>query len=466
MKKELLKKLDETYKNLIIEGSVASGKTTNIMFQIVENAINNSQNLFILDSKEEYVNRYYDKLRENNYNTVILNLKDIDKSDGWNPLEYPYTLYKKGEMDKVQEHLEILSKVIFCDDTCSNVDSFYSSVVSDLFVGTVLALFEDVNVSEVNFYSIYNMFNYIYTKLGDSDYFTEYFKTKNVMSKSYMFASSTFLSSSDTKARIIAEAKRKLRLYVSREKLTKFLAKTTFDFESFVSKKTAIILITRDDNKSFNGVITMFIQQLYAMLVAQHVCSFDFILDNFDDILLYDLIDDLGSCLSRGMRFYLVTRSLNEISKRYGDYVFKLCDLVSIKNNELRLIINNNEVSFPKEFEAVEKKNTFIQRTYPNLENIQVNVFDLEGYVKNKRKSEVVSDIINTDFSENILQDKIITNSNINNNIPLSIPSVNVIDQLIKKTDDDIEKVAFNQNISKVNSDNKIVSELQQFRID
>ena len=89
------------------------------------------------------------------------------------------------------------------------------------------------------------------------------------------------------------------------------------------------------------------------------------------------------------------------------------------------------------------------------------------SYFDRSFKSQmIVSDIINTDFSENILQDKIITNSNINNNIPLSIPSVNVIDQLIKKTDDDIEKVAFNQNISKVNSDNKIVSELQQFRID
>ena len=30
----------------------------------------------------------------------------MDKSEGWNPLEYPYNLFKNGEQDKAQEYLE------------------------------------------------------------------------------------------------------------------------------------------------------------------------------------------------------------------------------------------------------------------------------------------------------------------------------------------------------------------------
>ena len=78
MKNEILEKVLNAHKNLIITGDVASGKTTNVLFPIVDNAINKKESLFILDSREEYINKYYDKLKENNYNIVILNLRDMD----------------------------------------------------------------------------------------------------------------------------------------------------------------------------------------------------------------------------------------------------------------------------------------------------------------------------------------------------------------------------------------------------
>lgn len=461
MKKILLEKLEETYKNLIVDGYFASGKTTNVMFPIIDNAICNNESLFVLDSKEEYINRYYDELKKNNYNTIILNLKDIEKSEGWNPLEYPYTLYKRGQVDKALEYLEKLANIIFCDS--SNTDTLNEEASSDLFVGTALALFEDVNVDEVNFNSIYNMFNYMYTKLGNSDYFTEYFKTKDVMSKSYMFASFTFLASNDTKASIVAIAKRKLRLYVSKEKLMRFLSKTTFDFEDVSKKKTAIILITRDDDRSLDLLTAMFVEQLYSLLVEKTVDSFNFILDNFDNILFYNLVNNLESCLARNMRFYLGTRSLNEIAKRYGDYIFKLCDLVSIKNDEIKLIINNVESVISKDFETITLNKKEFREEYPKLKNVKVNVFDLENYVENKRKNEVVSNIINTDFSEQIRM----FNQNEEDNLPkIPIPSISSLEQLTKKVDDNLERVKTNEKLLGVENDNKIVSELQQFRID
>ena len=442
MKNEILEKVLKAHKNLIVTGDVASGKTTNVLFPIVDNAINNKESLFILDSREEYINKYYDKLKENNYNIVILNLRDMDKSEGWNPLEYPYNLYKNGDVDKAQEYLEKIGKIIFYEN--SSIDPFWSSTASDFFTGVTLALFEDGKQEEVNFNSVNNMFNGIDKKYGLSDYITTYFKSKDVTSKPYIFASTTFLAPKETKGSILSVARQKLRLYVSREKLSYLMNKTTFNFEDVASKPTAIILIARDENKSLNTLSAMFIEQLYAILLDRKTkVKFNFVLDNFDIIeKCNDLVDILGSCLSRNIKVYLATRSLEKLSDEYGSYMLKLCDLISIRNDDIKLVINNTEESTEKEFKNVVINNAQID--YPTLNTLKINLFDIEQVVRNLKSNEVLSKFNNLD-SDNPFK----------------------IDDLIKKIDDKIAELEIEEKkveLKKTNDEMK--SELEQFKID
>ena len=442
MKNEILEKVLNAHKNLIVTGDVASGKTTNVLFPIVDNAINKKESLFILDSREEYINKYYDKLKENNYNIVILNLRDMDKSEGWNPLEYPYNLYKNGNVDKAQEYLEKIGKIIFYEN--SSVDPFWSSTASDFFTGVTLALFEDGKKEEVNFNSVNNMFNGIDKKYGLSDYITTYFKLKDVTSKPYIFASTTFLAPKETKGSILSVARQKLRLYVSREKLSYLMNKTTFNFEDIVSKPTAIILIARDENRSLNTLSAMFIEQLYAVLLdRKNKVKFNFVLDNFDIIeKCNDLVDILGSCLSRNIKVYLATRLLEKLSDEYGSYMLKLCDLVSIRNDDIKLVINNTEESTEKEFKNVVINNAQID--YPTLNTLKINLFDIEQVVRDLNSNEVLSKFNNLD-SDNSFK----------------------IDDLIKKIDDKIAEIEIEEKkveLKKTNDEMK--SELEQFKID
>lgn len=442
MKNEILEKVLNAHKNLIVTGDVASGKTTNVLFPIVDNAINKKESLFILDSREEYINKYYDKLKENNYNIVILNLRDMDKSEGWNPLEYPYNLYKNGDVDKAQEYLEKIGKIIFYEN--SSVDPFWSSTASDFFAGVTLALFEDGKQEEVNFNSVNNMFNGIDKKYGLSDYITTYFKSKDVTSKPYIFASTTFLAPKETKGSILSVARQKLRLYVSREKLSYLMNKTTFNFEDVASKPTAIILIARDENRSLNTLSAMFIEQLYAILLERKAkVKFNFVLDNFDIIeKCNDLVDILGSCLSRNIKVYLATRSLENLSDEYGSYMLKLCDLVSIRNNDVKLVINNTEESTEKEFKTLVINDAQID--YPTLNTSKINLFDIEKVVKDLKSNEVFSDFNNLN-SDNHFK----------------------VDDLIKSIDDKIAEIEYEEKkdeLKKANSEMK--SELEQFKID
>lgn len=427
MKSEILEKVLNAHKNLIVTGDVASGKTTNVLFPIAKDIINKKESLFILDSREEYINKYYDKLKENDYNIVILNLRDMDKSEGWNPLEYPYNLYKNGDVDKAQEYLEKIGKIVFYENP--SVDPFWASTASDFFTGVALALFEDGKQEEINFNSINNMFNGINKKYGLSDYITTYLKSKDVTSKPYIFASTTFLAPKETKGSILSVARQKLRLYVSREKFSCLMNRTTFSWEDVVSKPTAIILIARDENRSLNGLAAMFIEQLYSILLDRKAkVKFNFVLDNFDIIeKCNELVDILGSCLSRNIKVYLATRSMEKLSDEYGSYMLKLCDLIFIRNNDIKLVINNIEESTEKEFKAVSINDAQID--YPTLNVSTIKLFDIEKFVENINTNELFSKYDNLD-----------------SNNPIGI------DELVKKIDariEELEKQGKSQNEEK-----------------
>ncbi len=451
MKQEILEKVLNARKNLIIQGDVASGKTTNVLFPIVDNAIKNNESLFILDSKEEYINKYYKKLKEKNYNTIIINLRDLGKSDGWNPLEYAYNLSKNGDSDKAQEYLEKIGKIVFYEG--SSQDPFWSITASDFFTGVTLGLFEDGQKDEINFNSINAMFDGIDKKYGATDFITTYFRSKDTASKPYVFASSTFLAPKETKGSILSVARQKLRLLVSREKLSQLLSKTTFNFEDVAEKPTAIIFIARDENKTLNCLAAMFIEQLYSILLEKrHENKFNFILDNFDIIeKCNDLVDIISSSPSRNIKFSIATRSNVKLASEYGDYVISLCDMIDIHDDKISVVINKVKTDVNNEFETVVISDEKID--YPKLNTGQLKIFNLEKKVQEIKSKELA----NSDFGGLTLPDFPNT-SGLNTGLK-------PIDELISDIDDKIAQIELEQQMDS-SKENEVKSELDDFKFE
>lgn len=388
MKKEILEKLFNHPQNMIIEGNISSGKTTNILFPIVDKIIEQKENLLILDTREEYLHQYQKKLNENGYQTIIINLREPDKSEGWNPLTYPYQLYKNGKTDKAQEYLQKIGKTCFYEKQVQ--DPFWDNAASDLFTGVALGLFEDGAPEEVNLNSIMNMLNQAEGKIGGSVYLNEYFNAKNSTSNAYIFASATILAPKETKGSILSVARQRLGMYATRENLSQMMNKTTFDIETSIHKPTAFIVITRDENSALNTVATMFIEQLYARLIDLNVdTKFHFILDNFDSIeICHDLVDILSSCIPRNIKVYIATRSLSGLIDIYGKYIIKLCDLISIRNEDIKIEMGNEEEKIEKDFETVTiPKNAIF---YPSYEKRTIKCFDLKEKVNQIRHAKIL----------------------------------------------------------------------------
>ena len=431
MEKEILKRILSDKKNLIVSGDISVGKTSNVLFPLVREMIDEKQSLLVLDSKEEYIKEYYDDLKSKDYNIVILNLRDLSKSEGWNPLEYPYNLYKDGKVDEAINYIEKQANAMFYDD--SEVDQFWSNNSSDFYTGIVLGLFEDGKDNEINLSSVNSMFNSTDNKYSVNDYVTQYFKLKNPNSQSYIFASSTISAPKETKGGIISVARQKLRTYVTREMLSTLLNKTTFSYEDILTKPTAIFVIARDENKYINNVATMFIEQLFTILVNSKIQNqFNFVLDNIDDLeRVNELSDMLSSGVSRNIKFEIATRSYEELIEKYGKYIEKLSNHVVVEK-DIKLVIDNEEYTEEKEqlIEFIQDENV----EFPLLQKEKIETFDIVEFVRSKREN---IDMHNPFFTNNL-------STNVSN-----------INGLIKDIDRKIEQLDAKEN---TNSDASVYS--------
>lgn len=447
MKKEMLEKMLNSKKNLIVSGDISTGKTENVVFPVVEEIINNNQSMLVLDSKEEYINRYYNKLKEKNYNIIILNLKDLSKSEGWNPLEYPYSLYKEGKTDEALDYIEQQSKIMFYEGT--TVDPFWSTTASDFYTGLVLGLFEDGKKEEINLNSINLMFDGINNRYGASDYITNYFKMKSSNSQAYVYASTTFLAPKETKGSIVSVARQKLRTYVSRKLLSFMLNKTTFKYDEIMSKPTAIFLISKEENNYINNIATMFVEQLFTILIKNNNNNnyFNFVLDNIDSLEnVNELSNMLSTGISKNIKFIVVTRSFEDLVNKYGNYITKLSNNV-IVNKEIKLTINGEEVTAEKENIIEDKANSNIE--YPILNENKIEMFNIEEFVRANLKNNSANSFKLDTMSG--------TNLDLNNN--------KSIDELIKNIDEKIEQLNQEEKMSNVEkADIEIKSDFEQFK--
>lgn len=446
MKKEILEKMLDSKKNLIVSGDISTGKTRNVLFPFVEEIINNNQSLLILDSKEEYINKYYSKLKENNYNVLILNVKDLNKSEGWNPLEYPYNLYKEGKADEAMDYIEQQAKIMFYEG--GTVDPFWSTTASDFYTGLVLGLFEDGKKEEINLNSISLMFDGVNNKFGSSDYITNYFKMKSPSSQAYVYASTTFLAPRETKGSIVSVARQKLRTYVSRELLSSMLNKTTFDYNDIMNKKTAIFLITKEENSYINNVATMFIEQLFTVLVKlNNKKNFNFILDNVDSLEnIYELSNMLSVGISNNMKFAVATRSFDDLTNQYGNYITKLSNNIVV-DKEIKLTINDEDITENKEdvFENIYNSNI----EYPSLIRNKIEMFSVEEFVREHKK-----DMFEDPFSANPMPN---LNSDFTQN--------RTVDDLIKRIDEKLEQLNQEEKMENVKEENiEVNSDFVQFK--
>ncbi len=317
--------VDDGEAHSLIIGSTGSGKTAGIVHPMVKILAKKGESMIITDPKGEIYEENGVMLKEKGYNIILLNFRNPQRGNSWNPMQLPYQLYKEGNQDKANELLDDLAVNILYEEV-KNDDPFWEKTSADYFAGLALGLFEDAKPEEINLNSISYMATVGEEKSLGTTYIKEYFSHKSQKSTSYISANSTLIAPTETKGGILAVFHQKMKIFSARENLAEMLSHSDFDMKDIGRKKTAVFLLIHDEKKTYHPLMTIFIKQCYETLidVAQEMggkLAFrtNFILDEFANMPpLKDATTMVTAARSRLIRFNFFIQNYAQLTQVYG----------------------------------------------------------------------------------------------------------------------------------------------------
>ena len=312
--------------NLVI-GATGSGKTQIVVFPMIKVLAKAGESMILTDPKGELYEETSEMLRAYGYNVIILNFRDPQKGNAWNPMTLPYRLYQEGNSDKAVELLDDLALNILYDEKNTG-DPFWEKSGADYFSGLALGLFEDAKEEQVNLNSMNLMSNLGEERFGgpNNNYIKEYFKDKDPSKPAYINASGTVFAPEETKGGVLSTFKQKVKLFSSRDNLSEMLSYSDFDMKEIGRKKTAVFMVVQDEKKTLHPLATIFIKQCYETLidVAQEAGGHlpyrtNFILDEFANMPpLKDVTTMVTAARSRHIRFTFIIQNFAQLTQVYG----------------------------------------------------------------------------------------------------------------------------------------------------
>ncbi len=433
------------YHNIVI-GSTGAGKTQTTVLPMVNLLAKHDESMIITDPKGEIYEQTSNYLRSLGYNVVLLNFRDPQQGNAWNPMYLPYSLYKSGNIDKSIELLEDLAANILKDPSAKGQDPFWENTSADYFAGLACALFEDANEDEINLNSINLMTTVGEEKLANTTYIKDYFSYKDPASTAYTKASSTLMAPSETKGSILSVFKQRIQLFASRANLSEMLSNNDFDMRDIGNKKTAVFIVIQDEKTTYHSLVTIFLKQCYETLISVAQQSggklkyrTNFILDEFANMPpLKDVTTMVTAARSRNIRFTFIIQNFAQLYEVYGkengetikgncgniiylistelsalEEISKMCGEVKSKEKEKTsstplvtvsdlqrlsqwetIIIRLRTMPFKTKLTPNYKMNwghSFPKASYPNREKKELKVFDLKSFVNKKREDKINS---------------------------------------------------------------------------
>ncbi len=492
--------VDNSDYHTMIIGSTGSGKTVCIVKPQVNLLAKKGESMIINDPKGELYKYCGDYLKEQGYNIVVLNFRNPDEGNAWNPLATPYYYFKNGNTDKAIELLEDIANNILVDP--KNKDSaFWEKSGADYFAALALGLFRDGKEDEINLNSINLMSSVGEERLGAKTYIQEYFNMKGESSPEYIFGSTTFNAPTETKGGILSTFRQKIRIFASREKLSEMLSYSDFDMRSIGEQKTAVFLIIHDEKTTYHSLLTVFLKQCYETLieVAQSrggklAYRTNFILDEFANMPPLSDVDAMVSAArSRDIRFTFIIQNFSQLNDVYGkeiaetlkgncgnlvylistemsalEEISKMCGEVKSKDKDKTAstpLVTVTDLQKMKLFQAIIKRlrmnpfktqyepdfkiNWGIERKeleFPKREPKKVATFDLKTYVSEAKQKKMMEQVGQGQGQNNSFNPFASSSSPFDNHLMSNPFSTPLNDPLMSKpmsslTNDEIDKM-------------------------
>ena len=312
--------VDADDRHAIIWGSTGSKKTRLFVLPLTNICIRAGESFVVMDPKGEIYRNSTNNARENGYQVVVLNLRDLGHGDQWNPLSVPYHLYRAGKIDEAANMVNDFVKVLL-GNRINEKDVMWSQLASSYITAHMLFLFGQEDERIVNMKSV--------ARMCAEDVVPDLqalIKTLPVNSQEATTYNVILNINDRTRTSATSYAYSMVSMFNAQQQLASALSKTTFSMEDMADKKTAIYLIVPDEKDTYHFLGSLFVKQLYEAMISAAQKTKDgklpirmnYILDEFCNMpTIPDMVSMITAARSRNMRFYLFVQGMHQLLGKY-----------------------------------------------------------------------------------------------------------------------------------------------------
>ncbi len=313
--------IDAEDTHTMIFGATGSKKTRMFAMPAIGIFARAGESFVVTDPKGELYGRTIGDVVSYGYESNCINLRDFKAGVTWNPLALPYRYYHNGKKAKAIEYAVEMSKMIIGENATD--EAFWINTAVDVFSGFILLLFELSSEEECHFRSLYELWrSYIADRKKAIGKIKELFGEGLI----YQRISSLDNPSEKTVGSIEAFISMGLNKLGINEEFIEFLSQKGLDLQELAGKKNAIYLVIPDENTSYHFVASLFLEQLYEVLIekAQNEAShmlpirMNFLIDEFANIPKIQNMDAMiTASRSRNIRFHLIVQGMKQLEQKY-----------------------------------------------------------------------------------------------------------------------------------------------------
>lgn len=349
--------VDNSDKHTVVIGQTGSKKSRLIAMPTVRILGAAGESMIISDPKSEIFNRTFNYLKKQHYDIKVIDLRNPNNGNAWNPFSVAYSFYKSGDVDHAYEFLNDIS-INLTEIDKSSKEAFWDNSAGSLFFGLSLILFkyclENNEPDEaVNIKNILELRN----SLFETD--------RPILNPIWTYAKSdrfiesiligTVATAVETRAGILSVFDQKMRAFSVQPSLLSMLSHNDNSFDHLTEKRSAVFLLLPDEKTGFHNLVSLYVKQSYEYLIykAQHCLTsqkslgirVNYILDEFSSLPeISDFPAMITAARSRNIRFNLFLQSKKQLQIRYGED----CDTI-MSNCENWFYLSSREIGFLKE---------------------------------------------------------------------------------------------------------------------
>lgn len=320
LRKGTVQVLDSDSHDIIVASSGRKKTRAGIMPTVISFALKRNP-IIVNDMKGEILSASYGLLETMGYRVIVLDFRNPKTSPGFfNPLSLAWHRFNEGETDAAAKVIRNVAEVLYAELSSTTNDAYWTSMSVEFFCGLALGLLEyGCPLEAFTIETVFATANLDNTRLK-----AIFSRLEGTVAERNVHG--ILHAPNDTRASIESVFASPLSTFCSQQGLMQMMSRSDFMPEDLAEEKTALFIISPDENASVAPIVTAVFSQLMSELVGVATRRggalpnpVQFVLDEFGNLRRIPNLEHIVSAArSRGIRLHIVLQNTSQLSYIYG----------------------------------------------------------------------------------------------------------------------------------------------------